>query len=86
MSGNNEVTESWKGFLTEMSAEFDEKVASLNLELQAALEEFKKDSSDPKILAKYQSLASDYQVYRQTQSGVVKSYKDVATSIIANFR
>jgi len=86
MSGTNDVTESWKGFLTEMSAEFDEKVASLNLELQAALDALKEDSSDPKILAKYQSLASDYQVYRQTQSGVVKSYKDVATSIIANFR
>ncbi len=77
----------WGGFLTNLSSEFDEKVASLNADLQVALQELKGDGiSDPQKLARYQSLSSDYQVYRQAQSGVVKSYKDVATSIISNFR
>ncbi|MCU5773752.1 type III secretion system needle filament subunit SctF [Erwiniaceae bacterium BAC15a-03b] len=76
----------WDGFLTDMSGKFDSRVVELNTELQAALLDLQGDSSDPTLLAKYQSLSADYQVYRQTQSSVVKSYKDVATAIIANFR
>ncbi|KOC91612.1 type III secretion system needle filament subunit SctF [Winslowiella iniecta] len=86
MANNFSVGDAWNGYLTNLSGEFNEKVISLNKEVQEALDKLTGDSSDPVILAKYQSLASDYQVYRQTQSGVVKSYKDVATSIIANFR
>ncbi|MFS2221672.1 type III secretion system needle filament subunit SctF [Pantoea sp. B65] len=76
----------WDGFLTNLSNGFNERVVTLNQELKTALDELKDNSSDPTLLAKYQSLSSDYQVYRQTQSSVVKSYKDVATAIIANFR
>lgn len=76
----------WNGFLTQKSANFDSKVASLNSELETALSELENNSSDPSLLAKYQRLSSDYQVYRQTQSSVVKAYKDVATAIISNFR
>ncbi|MBP2168813.1 type III secretion protein F [Erwinia toletana] len=80
------VTNKWAGFLTDTSGKFDSRVVELNSELAAALLALQGDSSDPTLLAKYQSLSSDYQVYRQTQSSVVKSYKDVATAIIANFR
>lgn len=87
MSDNNRPTSGvWNGFLTEQSASFDAKVADLNEELEQALEDLANNSSNPAYLAVYQRLSSDYQVYRQTQSSVVKSYKDVATSIISNFR
>ncbi|QJU42309.1 type III secretion system needle complex protein [Serratia marcescens] len=76
----------WNGFLSGMSNDFDKGVAELNNSLQVALEQLKKDPSDPQNLAEYQSRLSEYTLYRNAQSNVVKVYKDVDSAIISNFR
>ncbi len=85
MSDVNPVT-NWDGFLSDMSATFDTGVINLNTELSAALTELTGDPSNPELLAKYQSRLSEYTLYRNAQSNVVKVYKDVASAIITNFR
>lgn len=77
---------SWNGFLSDKSNGFDLGVTKLNEELQVALSELTKNPSDPEFLAKYQSRLSEYTLYRNAQSNVVKVYKDVAAAIITNFR
>lgn len=76
----------WNGFLDTMSKGFDEGVTELNTALDTALSGLKSDPSDPEKLARYQSLLSEYTLYRNAQSNVVKTYKDVASAIITNFR
>lgn len=78
--------EPWDGYLSGLSDEFDNGVASLNKELGDALEALKADPSDPQNLAEYQSRLSEYTLYRNAQSNVVKVYKDVDSAIISNFR
>ncbi|MGL4604468.1 MAG: type III secretion system needle filament subunit SctF, partial [Iodobacter sp.] len=41
---------------------------------------------DPKNLAAYQAVLSEYNLYRNAQSNVVKVYKDIDAAIIQNFR
>lgn len=82
----DEIMEGWDGFLSAMSGDFDTGVTNLNEELSAALEHLKSDPSNPEYLAKYQSRLSEYTLYRNAQSNVVKVYKDVASAIITNFR
>lgn len=77
---------SWNGFLTWQSDQFKTGVEEMNKELTAALGELTGDPSNPEKLAKYQSLMSEYTLYRNAQSNVTKSYKDVASAIISNFR
>ncbi|MDX6019551.1 type III secretion system needle complex protein [Scandinavium sp. V105_16] len=76
----------WDGFLSEMSSSFDAGVTNLNIQLDEALTELTGDPSNPELLAKYQSRLSEYTLYRNAQSNVVKVYKDVASAIITNFR
>lgn len=76
----------WNGFLSDSSAGFDKGVVELNASLDAALEKLKADPSDPQNLAQYQSRLSEYTLYRNAQSNVVKVYKDVDSAIISNFR
>ncbi|MFP7609877.1 type III secretion system needle complex protein [Serratia quinivorans] len=76
----------WDGFLSHQSAAFDTGVAALNDSLDAALKKLQADPSDPQNLAEYQSRLSEYTLYRNAQSNVVKVYKDVDSSIISNFR
>ena len=61
-------------------------VTNLNTELDEALKLLTADPSNPELLAKYQSRLSEYTLYRNAQSNVVKVYKDVASAIITNFR
>lgn len=76
----------WDGFLSEKSSSFDKGVEQLNSELELALKELAENPSDPTLLAAYQSRLSEYTLYRNAQSNVVKVYKDVGSAIIANFR
>jgi len=76
----------WNGFLSNKAKDFDNGVTDLNLQLQDALEKLTKDPSDPQNLANYQSRLSEYTLYRNAQSNVVKVYKDVGAAIITNFR
>ena len=80
------VDYTWNGFLSKQSTTFDNGVVRLNSELQSALEELSADPSDPQLLARYQSRLSEYTLYRNAQSNVVKVYKDVGSAIITNFR
>lgn len=90
MSNNNivrpPVTNAWDGYLTSASQNFDNGVWNLNAELTTALEALNNDPSNPQTLASYQSKLSEYTLYRNAQSNVVKVYKDVAAAIITNFR
>ncbi|WP_067700180.1 type III secretion system needle complex protein [Erwinia sp. ErVv1] len=82
----DESTANWNGFLSATSGDFDTGVTKLNEELSEALDKLKSDPSNPEYLAKYQSRLSEYTLYRNAQSNVVKVYKDVASAIITNFR
>ena len=74
------------GFLMELSERFRENAKNLNIALTAALKKLTENSSDPSALAEYQSALSQYTLYRNAQSSVVKAYKDVGAGIIANYR
>ena len=76
----------WDGYLTNLSGQFDTGVATLNEKLKTALEELQKNPGDPKNLAAYQAVLSEYNLYRNAQSNVVKVYKDIDAAIIQNFR
>lgn len=76
----------WNGYLSNKSSTFDNGVKKLNSELESALDELASDPSNPKLLAIYQSRLSEYTLYRNAQSNVVKVYKDVGSAIITNFR
>lgn len=76
----------WNGFLTSLSGRFDDGVVLLNAKLETALGALTEDPSDPQLLAQYQAALSEYTLYRNAQSNVVKVYKDVASAIITNFR
>jgi type III secretion protein F len=76
----------WDGYLTDLSEFFDTGVTNLNVRLNTALDELSKDPSNAQKLAAYQSALSEYTLYRNAQSNVVKTYKDVAAAIIANYR
>ncbi|STQ90243.1 type III secretion system major needle protein (YscF/MxiH/PrgI family) [Iodobacter fluviatilis] len=76
----------WNGELTDLSGQFDQGVADLNLKLKEALEELQKNPGKPENLAAYQAALSEYNLYRNAQSNVVKVYKDIDAAIIQNFR
>ena len=74
------------GFLSSVSIQFNKGVGDLNKNVKDALDKLKVNPSDPELLANYQSALSEYTLYRQAQSSVVKAYKDVGAGIIANYR
>jgi type III secretion protein F len=74
------------GFLMDVSEQFREGSKATNEAVTKALEALKKNPSDPALLAEYQSALSQYTLYRNAQSSVVKAYKDVGAGIIANYR
>lgn len=73
-------------YIEDISNKFDAGSADLNASLQQALEDLAKDPSNPSLLAKYQALLSEYTLYRNAQTNVVKAYKDLDSSIIQNYR
>lgn len=80
------MTIPWSGFIDEVSKTFDTGVGNLNEQVAQALKDLSEKPSDPKLLAAYQSKLSEYTLYRNAQSNVVKAYKDLDSSIIQNFR
>lgn len=81
--GKFETTQS-VGYLVEKSASFDKGVVDMNKELDATLIELTKDPSNPMLLAKYQSLLSEYTLYRNLQSNVTKTLKETSMNTIRN--
>lgn len=80
------VTFEWKGYIDTISNMFDNGVNDLNGQVNYYLQELSKNPSDPALLAAYQSKLSEYTLYRNAQSNIVKAYKDLDSSIIQNFR
>jgi type III secretion protein F len=76
----------WGGDLTNLSGQFDAGVTNLQTALDAALKELQDNPGKPENLAKYQASLSEYNLYRNAQSNVVKVYKDIDAAIIQNFR
>ncbi|MCD4484626.1 type III secretion system needle complex protein [Chromobacterium vaccinii] len=71
-------------YINVLSQNFD--VTGLKSEVDTALKDLVANPSDPSVLAKYQSKLSEYNLYRNAQSNVVKTFKDIDAAIIQNFR
>ncbi|WP_334470532.1 EscF/YscF/HrpA family type III secretion system needle major subunit [Arsenophonus sp. PmNCSU2021_1] len=82
--GKFDTTQSVGGYLVQKSASFDKGVVNMNKELDATLIELTKDPSNPMLLAKYQSLLSEYTLYRNLQSNVTKTLKETSMNTIRN--
>ncbi|MFB0826493.1 type III secretion system needle complex protein [Chromobacterium violaceum] len=80
------VNTPWSGYLDGVSNQFDEGVQNLHGAVEQALKDLSATPSDPKLLAKYQSKLSEYNLYRNAQSNAVKAFKDIDAAIIQNFR
>ncbi|KVN41156.1 type III secretion system needle complex protein [Burkholderia ubonensis] len=83
---NPQSANPWNGYLTELGRSFDSGVTKLNEELEQALIDLTQNPSDPALLAAYQSKLSEYSLYRNAQSNVVKVFKDIDAAIVQNFR
>nr|WP_241391627.1 type III secretion system needle complex protein [Yersinia frederiksenii]ULG19985.1 type III secretion system needle complex proteinPrgI [Yersinia frederiksenii] len=77
---------SYEGYIDSVKAKFDSGVKDLSNQVDAALDELSQNPSDPALLAAYQSKLSEYTLYRNAQSNIVKAYKDLDSSIVQNFR
>ncbi|MFQ6283756.1 type III secretion system needle complex protein [Yersinia enterocolitica] len=74
------------GYIDSVKAKFDSGVLDLSTQVDKALDDLSKNPSDPALLAAYQSKLSEYTLYRNAQSNIVKAYKDLDSSIVQNFR
>lgn len=74
------------GFLYTIQQGFESAYVTLgNLET-AARESLQKNSSDPSVLAQYQAVMSEVNIFRNVESSTVKTFKDTDATIVANFR
>ncbi|BBP60572.1 type III secretion system needle filament subunit SctF [Pseudomonas sp. St316] len=69
-------------FLGEQAAAFEAGAQKLKDVLDKALEDLKKDASDPGLLAAYQTAFSSYTVFRNAQTNTIKGFKDIDMAII----
>lgn len=69
-------------FLGEQAAAFEAGAQKLKEALDKALEDLKKDASDPGLLAAYQTAFSSYTVFRNAQTNTIKGFKDIDMAII----
>lgn len=74
------------GFLTGQAADMQEGVKEMKTQLEAAKKKLSSDPSNPGVLAAYQSALSEYNLFRNAQSNMVKAYKDIGSSIVQNFK
>lgn len=72
-------------YLDNVSASFDEGCATLMTDLGAAEDLLESDASNPSYLANYQAKLQEYTLYRNAQSTVVKTYRDVDQTILQHF-
>lgn len=74
------------GFLTGEAKEMIEGVKQAKEQLERVKKELKENPSDPSVLAGYQTALSEYNLYRNAQSNMIKAYKDIGAAIITNFK
>lgn len=73
-------------FLDKMSGEFEKGAKELMEQLNIAKNALTINSSDPAVLADYQSKLQAYTLFRNAQTSTIKAYKDIGAAIIQNFR
>ncbi|WP_440029677.1 type III secretion system needle complex protein [Chromobacterium amazonense] len=76
----------WLGYLDQISNKFDAGVEDLQHQVDTALDNLTSQPSNTTYLATYQSKLSEYNLYRNAQSNVVKVFKDIDAAVIQNFR
>lgn len=74
------------GYITKESADMIRGVAESKAQLEKIKAQLKENPSDPSVLAAYQAALSEYNLFRNAQSNMVKAIKDVGSSIITNFK
>ncbi|QND85698.1 Type III secretion cytoplasmic protein YscF/MxiH protein [Chromobacterium vaccinii] len=72
-------------YIDDISTSFN-NTTNLQTAVDNSLTKLKASPSDPTLLADYQSKLSEYNLYRNAQSNVVKAFKDIDAAIIQNFR
>ncbi|EPC0820126.1 type III secretion system needle filament subunit SctF [Escherichia albertii] len=73
-------------YMTNMSEGFQEGTADMQQALDDALLALQQDPSNPGYLAAYQTALSEYTLFRNAQSNVTKSFRDIDQAIISNFK
>lgn len=85
VSGDNTlITDT--GFITSEARGMQEGVKDSKVQLETAKTKLKEDPSSPSALAAYQAALSEYNLFRNAQSNMVKAYKDIGSAIITNFK
>ncbi|WP_440862858.1 type III secretion system needle filament subunit SctF [Symbiopectobacterium purcellii] len=73
-------------FIDKMSGDFEAGANTLMKALNKSRKALRADSSNPAVLAEFQSKLHAYTLFRNAQTSVIKAYKDVGAAIIQNFR
>ena len=73
-------------YLEQLSGSFNKGVETLNEKMARALQELQGNPTKPELLANYQAALASYTMYRNAQSNVVKAFRDIDQSIVANFK
>lgn len=80
------MSNDYNGYIDRLSQQFNTGVSTLQQDIDSALEKLASEPTNPSYLAEYQSKLSEYNLYRNAQSNVVKAYKDIDAAIVQNFR
>lgn len=73
-------------FLGDVSSNFESGAEEMMKNLQDAEAQLEADPSNPQVLAKYQAVLQEYQLFRNAQTTTVAAYKKVGETILQNFR
>ncbi|MFH5255799.1 EscF/YscF/HrpA family type III secretion system needle major subunit [Burkholderia semiarida] len=75
------------GFLIGIHSSIDAAMAPIMKKEEELREKMAEGSiSDPTLLAQYQAVTSELAIARNTQSSVIKMFKDIDSGIVGNFR
>lgn len=80
------MSNEYNGYIDRLSQQFNSGVIDLQDQIDSALDKLASEPTNPSYLAEYQSKLSEYNLYRNAQSNVVKAYKDIDAAIVQNFR
>lgn len=73
-------------FLYDVSAQYSSAVENLLNKLEASQAAVAADPSNPQKLAEHQALFSEYTLFRNALSNIIKSLKDVSQGVVQNYR
>jgi len=74
------------GSMTRASNDFRKVGNNLIYQEQKLRDDMKSDTSNASKLADYQAAVSELAIYHNARSSTVKALKDMASSVVANFR